>query len=91
MEPVSEFSLQLPIKAESREQAMPTITNISPLGDLVIPALGNLVVKAGESAVVSDEAAASLLEQADNWASSDAKVAAAPITPTAPDSPAAQN
>jgi hypothetical protein len=69
---------------------MPTITNISPIGDLVIPALGNLVVKAGESAVVSDEAAASLLEQAENWVSSDTKVAA-PTTPTAPDSPAAQN
>lgn len=69
---------------------MPTIKNISPIGDLVIPALGNLVVKAGESAVVSEEAAASLLEQAGNWASVDAKVAA-PTTPTAPDSPAAQN
>ena len=69
---------------------MPTIKNISPLGDLVIPALGNLIVKAGESAIVSDEAAASLLEQAENWVSSDAKVAA-PTTPTAPDSPAAQN
>ena len=39
---------------------MATITNISPLGDLIIPALNNLVVKAGESAEVSEEAAASL-------------------------------
>ena len=69
---------------------MATITNISPLGDLIIPALNNLLVKAGESVDVSDEAAASLLEQAENWASADAKVAA-PTTPTAPDSLAAQN
>jgi hypothetical protein len=69
---------------------MATITNISPLGDLIIPALNNLVVKAGESAEVSEEAAASLLEQADNWTSSKgAKVAApAPVDPTPPTSPA---
>ena len=45
---------------------MAKIKNVSSLGDLIIPALGNLVVKAGESADVSDEAAASLLEQSDN-------------------------
>jgi hypothetical protein len=69
---------------------MATITNISPIGDLVIPALNNLVVKAGESAEVSDEAAASLLEQTSNWASAkDAKVAApAPVDPTPTTSPA---
>jgi len=74
---------------------MATITNISPLGDLVIPALGNLVVKAGESAEVSDEAAASLLEQTQNW-SGVATTISAPVTdpsPTTatPDSQAAQN
>jgi hypothetical protein len=72
---------------------MAKIKNISPLGDLIIPALGNLVVKAGESAEVSDEAAASLLEQAENWvADSSASTIPAPsTTPTAPDSLAAQN
>ena len=68
---------------------MATITNISPLGDLIIPALGNLVVKAGESVDVSDEAAASLLEQPDNWASAKgAKAAPAPVDPTPTTSPA---
>ena len=69
---------------------MATITNISPLGDLIIPALNNLVVKAGESAEVSEEAAASLLEQTDNWASSKgAKVVVpAPVDSTPPTSPA---
>lgn len=50
---------------------MAKIKNISPLGDLVIPALNDLIVKAGESADVSDEAAASLLAQTDNWAPAD--------------------
>ena len=70
---------------------MPKIKNISPLGDLIIPALGNLFVKAGESAEVSDEAAASLLEQTINWVAADK--AAASLTPTTPaDSiPAASN
>ena len=68
---------------------MATITNISPLGDLIIPALNNLVVKAGESAEVSEEAAASLLEQTDNWTSAKgAKVAVAPVSSTPPTSPA---
>jgi hypothetical protein len=49
---------------------MPKIKNISPLGELYIPSL-NLTVKAGESAEVSAEAAASLLEQTDNWAAAD--------------------
>jgi len=70
---------------------MPKIKNISPLGDLIIPALGNLFVKAGESVEVSDEAAASLLEQTINWVAADK--AAASLTPTSPaDSiPAASN
>jgi len=71
---------------------MATITNISPIGDLVIPALGNLLVKAGESAEVSDEAAASLLEQTSNWSSS-RSTASVKTPPTSPaDSiPAASN
>ena len=67
---------------------MATITNISPLGDLIIPALNNLIVKAGESVDVSDEAAASLLEQTVNWASSNAAPAAAPVDTTPTTSPA---
>ena len=68
---------------------MATITNISPLGDLIIPALNNLVVKAGESAEVSEEAAASLLEQTDNWTSAKgAKVVVPPVSSTPPTSPA---
>ena len=69
---------------------MATITNISPLGDLIIPALNNLIVKAGESVDVSDEAAASLLEQSGNWASSNAVPAApaAPVDTTPTTSPA---
>lgn len=49
---------------------MPKIKNISPLGELYIPSL-NVTVKAGESAEVSAEAAASLLEQTDNWVAAD--------------------
>jgi hypothetical protein len=67
---------------------MATITNISPLGDLIIPALNNLIVKAGESVDVSDEAAASLLEQSGNWASSKAAPASAPADSTPTTSPA---
>ena len=67
---------------------MATITNISPLGDLIIPALNNLIVKAGESVDVSDEAAASLLEQTGNWASSKAAPTAAPGDKTPTTSPA---
>ena len=67
---------------------MATITNISPLGDLIIPALGNLVVKAGESVDVSDEAAASLLEQTGNWTSAKGAKTAAPVDSTPTTSPA---
>jgi len=73
---------------------MAKIKNVSPLGDLVIPALGNLVVKAGESVDVSNEAAASLLEQPDNWVadSSASAPASAPSTPAPADAtPAANN
>jgi len=67
---------------------MAKIKNISALGDVVIPALG-LTVKASATVDVSDEAAASLLEQTQNWTAADQ--AAASITPStpAPDAPAA--
>jgi hypothetical protein len=67
---------------------MAKIKNISPLGDLIIPALNNLVVKAGESVDVSDEAAASLLEQSENWAAS---TNTTPPTSPADSIPAASN
>jgi len=67
---------------------MAKIKNISPLGDLVIPALGNLVVKAGESAEVSNEAAASLLEQPINWESADK--ASAPVAKSTEPAPLAE-
>lgn len=57
---------------------MAKIKNISPLGDLDVPALG-LTVKAGATVDVADDAAASLLEQKNNWAPADK--AAASITP----------
>lgn len=69
---------------------MAKIKNVSPLGDLVIPVLDGLVVKAGEVADVSDEAAASLLAQPDNWVAAD-KAAASIATPTAEPTPADQN
>ena len=64
---------------------MAKIKNISPLGDLIIPVLNNLIVKAGETVDVSTEAAASLLEQPDNWVASDK--AAATVAPSAPAEP----
>jgi hypothetical protein len=67
---------------------MPKIKNVSPLGDLIIPALG-IEIKAGASADVSDEAAASLLEQSENWAAADK--AAASISTALSDDPTAQN
>jgi hypothetical protein len=67
---------------------MAKIKNISPLGDLFIPSLG-LEVKAGASVDVSDEAAASLLEQSDNWTAADR--AAASVNPSTPDQPAEAN
>ena len=57
---------------------MAKVKNISPLGDLDVPALG-ITVKAGAIADVADDAAALLLEQTDNWAPADK--AAASITP----------
>lgn len=59
---------------------MAKIKNISPLGDVIIPAL-NLEVKAGASVDVSDDAAASLLAQPDNWVAAD-KAAASIVKST---------
>ena len=67
---------------------MAKIKNVSGLGDLVIPALG-ITVLAGAIADVSDEAAASLLEQKDNWVSADSSAPAQAPSTAAPDSPAA--
>jgi len=64
---------------------MARIKNVSPIGDLIIPALNNLVVKAGETVDVSTEAAASLLEQPENWVAADK--AAATVAPSAPAEP----
>lgn len=57
---------------------MAKVKNISPLGDVDVPALG-LSVKAGATIDVADDIAASLLEQTINWAPADK--AAASITP----------
>lgn len=62
---------------------MAKIKNVSPLGDLIIPALNNLVVRAGESADVSDEAAASLLAQPENWVAADKAAASISTTDSA--------
>jgi hypothetical protein len=69
---------------------MAKIKNISPLGEVIIPALNDLVVGAGAIVDVSDEAAASLLEQTSNWIAADQAAASSSSTSTAaPDSPAA--
>lgn len=68
---------------------MAKIKNISGLGELTVPAL-NITVKAGATVEVSDEAAASLLEQVTNWAPADqAALKAIPTNEAAPDVPAA--
>lgn len=48
------------------------VKNVSPLGDLVVPALG-LTVLAGAVADVSEADGAALLEQPENWAPADGK------------------
>ena len=69
---------------------MAKIKNVSPLGDLYIPAL-NATVNAGAILEVATEAAASLLEQSENWVAADQAAAAVSTTPTttAPAAPAA--
>lgn len=62
---------------------MAKIKNVSPLGDVDIPALG-LSVKAGATIDIANaEIAASLLEQTENWVAADK--AAASITPVNPE------
>ena len=67
---------------------MTKIRNVSPLGELYVPAL-EITVAPGEVADVSDEAAASLLEQTENWApvgkTTDASSSAAPDVPVNPE------
>lgn len=68
------------------------VKNVSPLGDLVVPALG-ITVAAGQTADVPEAAALSLLEQPANWQPADGKAAKPPAqsppTPGAPAVPAA--
>ena len=67
---------------------MVKIRNISPLGELYVPAL-EITIAPGEIAEVSDEAAASLLEQTENWAPvakpTSATPSAAPDVPVTPE------
>ena len=51
---------------------MAFIKNVSPFGDLEVPALG-MSILAGETVDVPDEIAQSLLEQPFHWASGDSK------------------
>lgn len=51
---------------------MAKIKNVSPLGDLDVPALRRIVA-AGEVVEVDDDLAANLLEQSANWAAAPAK------------------
>ena len=51
---------------------MVKIVNVSPLGDLDVPALRR-IVKAGEVVEVDDALGANLLEQPINWAPAPAK------------------
>jgi hypothetical protein len=68
---------------------MAKIKNVSPLGDMFIPALG-VEIKAGATFDVSNnDLAASLLAQSDNWTAADK--AAVSVTPTTPDTPAQAN
>lgn len=61
---------------------MAKVKNISPFGDLEVPALG-IEVLAGEVVEVSDDAAASLLDQPFHWESADgASASKATATPT---------
>ena len=61
---------------------MALIKNVSPFGDLEVPAIG-MTVLAGESVDVPDEVAQSLLEQSFHWASGDSKKST--TTVSAPD------
>lgn len=66
----------------------PAIRNVSPLGLLIVPALGR-DVDAGAEVVVDDIAlAASLLAQPDVWAPANAEAEALLPAPPAPAAPA---
>ena len=58
---------------------MALIKNVSPFGDLVIPALG-LTIASGATADVPQDAYDSLIEQTLNWAPG---ASTPPVTPTA--------
>jgi len=61
---------------------MAKVKNISPFGDLEVPALG-IEVLAGEVVEVSDDAVAALLDQPLHWESADgASASKASATPT---------
>lgn len=64
---------------------MPRIKNVSPFGDLEVPAL-KITVASGESVEVSQEAYDALIQQPLHWASGD-KVPVTPPSdsPTSPD------
>lgn len=49
------------------------VKNVSSVGDLEVPALNWLVVKAGETVEVPDEIGAALLRQSDVWAAGSQK------------------
>ena len=50
---------------------MPTIRNINPIGDVDVPLLRRVVAR-GESVTVTEDQAARLLDQTDNWTTVDA-------------------
>jgi len=50
---------------------MPTIRNINPIGDVDVPLLRHVVAR-GESVTVTEDQAARLLDQTDNWTTVDA-------------------
>jgi hypothetical protein len=52
--------------------ALVAVRNVSPLGDLHLPALG-IDVAAGGTVTVAAELAEQLLQQSDTWAPADAK------------------
>jgi high-affinity K+ transport system ATPase subunit B len=60
------------------------VKNVSPMGDLEIPALG-LVVAAGASVEIADDVAENLLEQVGTWAVGDSKKSTSTPAPDAPD------
>lgn len=60
---------------------MAKIKNVSPFGDLYVPALG-FEIKFGETVDVPDEIASSLLEQPFNWQAGDGKKQSEPVLAT---------